>query len=247
MRRRSRPASAPSRKTTPPLQAALVALDPRSGHVRAIVGGRSFTESHFNRAVQAKRQPGSAFKPFVYAAALENGYTPASLIDRLDEPFATLQGEWSPEEGHASGSELTMRTALKTSSNRAAVRMLEMVGVSSAVDYAQKLGLGSVPAVPSLALGSGEVTLFDMTSAYSAFASAGMWHHPQLIRRVEDVEGNVLYRSEDESQQAVTPATAFLMSSMLADVIDSGTAWKARQLGFRLPAVGQDRHHQRIP
>ena len=222
-----------------PLQAALVALDPRSGHVRAIVGGRSFSESHFNRAVQAKRQPGSAFKPFVYAAALENGYTPASLIDRLDEPFATLQGEWSPEEGHASGSELTMRTALKTSSNRAAVRMLEMVGVASAVDYAQKLGLGSVPAVPSLALGSGEVTLFDMTSAYSAFASAGMWHHPQLIRRVEDVEGNVLYRSEDESQQAVSPTTAFLMSSMLADVIDSGTAWKARQLGFRLPASGK--------
>ena len=130
-------------------------------------------ESHFNRAVQAKRQPGSAFKPFVYAAALEDGYTPASLIDRLDEPFDTLQGEWSPEEGHASGSELTMRTALKTSSNRAAVRMLEMVGVSSAVDYAQKLGLGSVPAVPSLALGSGEVTLFDMTSAYGAFANAG--------------------------------------------------------------------------
>ena len=93
--------------------------------------------------------------------------------------------------------------------------------------------------MPSLALGSGEVTLFDMTSAYSAFASAGMWHHPQLIRRVEDVEGNVLYRSEDESQQAVSPVTAFLMSSMLADVIDSGTAWKARQLGFRLPASGK--------
>ena len=230
-----------------PLQAALVALDPRSGHVRAIVGGRSFSESHFNRAVQAKRQPGSAFKPFVYAAALENGYTPASLIDRLDEPFATLQGEWSPEEGHASGSELTMRTALKTSSNRAAVRMLEMVGVASAVDYAQKLGLGSVPAVPSLALGSGEVTLFDMTSAYSAFASAGMWHHPKLIRRVEDVEGNVLYRSEDESQQAVSP------DDRVPDVVD---ARRRDRLGHRLegpparlpPAgLGQDRHHQRIP
>ncbi len=223
----------------PPLQAAVVALDPRTGQVRALVGGRSFSESHFNRAVQARRQPGSAFKPFVYAAALEGGYTPASLIDRLDEPFDTLQGEWSPEEGHASGSELTMRTALKTSSNRAAVRMLEMVGVSSAVDYAQKLGLGSVPAVPSLALGSGEVTLFDMTSAYGAFANAGMWHKPQLVRRVEDTEGNVLYRAEATDVQAVSPATAFLMSSMLADVIDSGTAWKARQLGFRLPASGK--------
>lgn len=222
-----------------PLQAAVVALDPRTGEVRAIVGGRSFAESHFNRAVQARRQPGSAFKPFVYAAALEAGYTPASLIDRLDEPIDTLQGAWSPEEGHETASELTMRTALKTSSNRAAVRMLEMVGVSSAVDYAQKLGLGAVPAVPSLALGSGEVTLFDMTSAYGAFANGGLWEKPQLVRRVEDTEGNVLYRAEASEVQAVAPATAFLMSSMLADVIDSGTAWKARQLGFRLPASGK--------
>ena len=222
-----------------PLQAAVVALDPRTGHVRAIVGGRSFSESHFNRAVQAKRQPGSAFKPFVYAAALESGYTPASLIDRLDQPFDTLQGAWSPEEGHDSAAELTMRTALKTSSNRAAVRMLEMVGVSSAVDYAKRLGLGDVPAVPSLALGSGEVSLFDMTSAYGAFANSGVWERPQLVRRVEDTEGNVLFRAEGTAVEAVSPATAFLMSSMLADVIDSGTAWKARQLGFRLPASGK--------
>jgi membrane carboxypeptidase/penicillin-binding protein len=231
------------RRTDPaddaPLQAAVVALDPRTGHVRAIVGGRSFAASHFNRAVQARRQPGSAFKPFVYAAALEAGYTPASLIDRLDQPFDTLQGAWSPEEGHESASELTMRAALKTSSNRAAVRMLEMVGVSSAVDYAKRLGLGDVPAVPSLALGSGEVTLFDMTSAYGAFANGGVWARPQLVRRVEDTEGNVLFRAEETAVEAVSPATAFLMSSMLADVIDSGTAWKARQLGFRLPASGK--------
>ncbi|MGD9905676.1 MAG: penicillin-binding transpeptidase domain-containing protein, partial [Vicinamibacterales bacterium] len=222
-----------------PLQAAVVALDPRSGEVRAVVGGRSFAESHFNRAVQARRQPGSAFKPFVYAAALEAGYTPASLIDRLDEPFDTLQGAWSPEEGHESSTELTMRAALKTSSNRAAVRMLEMVGVSSAVDYAQRLGLGEVPAVPSLALGSGEVTLFDMTSAYGAFANTGAWIRPHLVRRVEDTEGHVLFRAEAEAVPAVSPTTAFLMSSMLADVIDSGTAWRARQLGFRLPASGK--------
>ncbi|MGE0359260.1 MAG: penicillin-binding protein 1A [Vicinamibacterales bacterium] len=222
-----------------PLQAAVVALDPRTGEVRALVGGRSFSESHFNRAVQARRQPGSAFKPFVYAAALEAGYTPASLIDRLDEPIDTLQGAWSPEEGHVTGSEITMRAALKTSSNRAAVRMLEMVGVSSAVDYAQKLGLGDVPAVPSLALGSGEVTLYDMTSAYGAFANGGVWQKPQLVRRVEDTEGNVLYRAETAEVQAVSPATAFLMSSMLADVIDSGTGWRARQIGFRLPASGK--------
>ena len=229
-----------------PLQAAVVALDPRTGEVRALVGGRSFNESHFNRAVQAKRQPGSAFKPFVYAAALESGFTPASLIDRLDEPIDTLQGAWSPEEGHVTGTEITMRAALKTSSNRAAVRMLEMVGVSEAVDYAQRLGLGAMPAVPSLALGSGEVTLYDMTSAYGAFANGGVWEKPQLVRRVEDMEGNVLYRAEPTAVEAVSPTTAFLMSSMLADVIDS----RHRLAGApdRLPAagVGQDRDDQRV-
>ena len=223
----------------PPLQAALVAIDPRTGAVRALVGGRSFADSRFNRAMQAKRQPGSAFKTFVYAAALEAGYTTATLIEHLDEPIDTLQGAWTPEDGHSTASELTMRTALKTSSNRAAVRMLEMIGAKSAVSYAEKLGLEGLPAVPSLALGSGEVTLFDMTSAYGAFAAEGMWHRPSLIRRVEDVDGTVLFVAEDAAAQAVKPGTAFLMTSMLQDVLDGGTAWKARQLGFRLPAAGK--------
>lgn len=223
----------------PPLQAALVALDPRSGAVRALVGGRSFADSRFNRAIQAKRQPGSSFKTFVYAAALEAGYTPASLIDRLDEPIDTLQGAWTPEDGHSDAPEMTMRAALKISSNRAAVRMLELIGPPTAVTYAGKLGLANLPAVPSLALGSGEVTLYDMTSAYGAFAAGGVWHKPSLVRRVEDLEGNVLFTAEDQAVQAVRPDTAFLMTSMLQDVIDGGTAWKARQSGFRLPAAGK--------
>lgn len=222
-----------------PLQAAVVAIDPRSGAVRALVGGRSFADSRFNRAMQAKRQPGSAFKTFVYAAALEAGYTPATLITDLDEPIDTLQGAWTPEDGHSDAAELTMRTALKISSNRAAVRMLEMIGPPAAVSYAAKLGLPGLPPVPSLALGSGEVTLFDMTSAYGAFAAEGLWHKPSLVRRVEDLDGTVLYAAEDVAAQAVKPDTAFLMTSMLQDVIDGGTAWKARQLGFRLPAAGK--------
>ena len=223
----------------PPLQAALVALDPRSGAVRALVGGRSFADSRFNRAVQAKRQPGSSFKTFVYAAALEAGYTPASIIDHLDDPIDTVQGAWTPEDGHSDASEMTMRAALKISSNRAAVRMIEMISPETAVDYAGKLGLANLPAVPSLALGAGEVTLQDMTSAYGAFAADGMWHKPSLIRRVEDIDGQVLYQAEDVAAQAVKPDTAFLMTSMLQDVIDGGTAWKARQMGFRLPAAGK--------
>jgi membrane carboxypeptidase/penicillin-binding protein len=106
------------------LEGALVALDPQTGYVRALVGGRSFESSHFNRAIQAKRQPGSAFKPFVYATALEQGWSPASVIDRLDEPIQTLQGAWMPEDEHATTPSMTLRTALRTSSNRAAVRLL---------------------------------------------------------------------------------------------------------------------------
>ena len=222
-----------------PLQAAVVAIDPRSGAVRALVGGRSFADSRFNRAMQAKRQPGSAFKTFVYAAALESGYTPATLIEDLDVPIDTLQGAYTPEDGHSDAAEMTMRAALKTSSNRAAVRMLEMIGAPAAVSYAGKLGMAGLPAVPSLALGSGEVTLFDMTSAYGAFAAEGLWHKPSLVRRVEDLDGTVLFAAEDIAAQAVRPDTAFLMTSMLQDVIDGGTAWKARQLGFKLPAAGK--------
>ncbi len=125
-----------------PLEGALVALDPQTGHVRALVGGRSFESSQFNRAIQAKRQPGSAFKPFVFAAALEQGWSPSSVIDRLDQPIQTLQGAWMPEDEHATSPSMTLRTALRTSSNRAAVRLLEEVGIPPTVDYAKTPGRG---------------------------------------------------------------------------------------------------------
>jgi membrane carboxypeptidase/penicillin-binding protein len=230
------PAPAPEQ---PPLQAALVAMDPQTGHVRAMVGGRDFEQSHFNRAMQARRQPGSAFKPFVFAAAMEAGYTPASLIDRLDEPVMTLQGEWTPEDEHSDAVEMTLRTALRTSSNRAAVRLLEDVGIAKTVSYAKALGVGSVPNVPSLALGSGEVTLMSMTAAYAAFANKGMLPQPTLIRRVEDLDGQVLFEGKDEPKRVVSETTAFLLTSMLADVVNQGTAYKARQVGFTLPAGGK--------
>jgi penicillin-binding protein 1A len=222
-----------------PLQAALVALDPHTGEVRAMVGGRDFEKSNFNRATQAKRQPGSAFKPFVYAAALEQGFSPGSVITNLDEPIMTLQGAWVPEDEHSEGSSMTMRAALKTSSNRAAVRMLEDVGIPIAVQYAKRLGVGSVPSVPSLALGSGEVTLASMTAAYAAFANAGMVQAPILVRRVETTEGEVLFEAKQEPQQGVSEETAFLMANMMADVVNAGTGAPARSVGFRLPAAGK--------
>jgi penicillin-binding protein 1A len=185
--------------STDPLQAALVAIDPTTGEVRAMVGGRNFDQSRFNRATQARRQAGSAFKPFVYASALEQGFTPATVITGLDNPIATLQGAWVPDDHGGSGA-MTMRAALKTSSNRAAVQMLQQIGIPTAVRYAERLGVGGLPEVPSLALGSGEVTLMSMTAAYSAFANQGMFAQPSLIRRVDDSSGQVLYASSTREE-----------------------------------------------
>jgi 1A family penicillin-binding protein len=221
------------------LQGALIALEPRTGYVRALVGGRDFNESRFNRAIQAKRQAGSAFKPFVFAAALESGQSPASVISRLNDPILTPQGDWVPEDEHSEADSMTLRTALRTSSNRAAVQLLNTVGISKAVDYAQKLNVGTPPSVPSLALGAGEVTLSSLTAAYGAFANGGIVRRPVLIRRVEDSDGNVLFDDPGKSDRAVSEATAFLMASMLQDVINAGTAYRARQGGFMLPAAGK--------
>jgi penicillin-binding protein 1A len=221
------------------LQGALVALEPATGAVRALVGGRDFGESRFNRATQARRQSGSAFKPFVYAAALEAGYSPASVISNLNAPITTAEGQWVPEDGHSTASAMTMRSALKISSNRAAVQMLSTVGIPSAVSYAKKLNVGTPPSVPSLALGTGDVTLLSLTSGYSAFANQGMLHAPVFIRRIEDTDGKVLYSDPGKASRAISESSAFLMSSMLADVINAGTAYKARQSGFALPAAGK--------
>ena len=238
---RSRKQSRASRRAVSdePLQASLIALDPTTGEVRAIVGGRDVEGVGLNRALQSKRQPGSAFKPFVYAAALENGYSPATVIDRLNEPVDTYQGAWLPEDEHSAAESMTMRTALRTSSNRAAVRMLETVGIERAVSYAKNLGVGTVPNVPSLALGSGEVTLASMTAAYAAIAAGGIVREPIFIKRVEDQDGAVLFQNDARPHRALSETTAFLMAAMLADVIDAGTANRARAMGFKLPAAGK--------
>ena len=222
-----------------PLQAALLALDPATGEVRAIVGGRDTRGVGLNRALQTKRQPGSAFKPFVYAAALESGYAPATVIDRLDIPVDTYQGKWLPEDEHSSAASMTIRAALRTSSNRAAVRMLEKVGLDRTVSYATHLGVGTLPNVPSLALGSGEMSLASMTAAYAAFAHGGVVNEPVFIRRVEDQDGSILFEADSKPRRAVSETTAFLMATMLADVIEAGTANRARRVGFTLPAAGK--------
>lgn len=224
---------------TDTLEASLVSLDPTNGYVLALVGGRDYHESRFNRATQARRQPGSAFKPLLFAAALEGGSSPGTILDNLTNRIPATGGSWLPRDEHeATG--YTLRRALTVSSNRAAAQLMQTVGVSSTIEYARRLGISSsLPAVPSLALGTGEVTVLELTSAYSAFANQGLRADPVLIRRVEDGSGNVLWRAPVAALRAVRAETAFLMSSMLADVIQRGTGYKARALGFTLPAAGK--------
>ncbi len=228
-----------SRPAARDLQGSLVAVDPQTGEVRALVGGRDFHASSFNRATQARRQAGSAFKPIIYAAALERGYSPGTILRDLDAPIASGTKAWLPAGGHEQ-SEYTLRRALKVSSNRAAAQLLQQVGVSTAVYYAQRLGIESpLPMVPSLALGTGEVTLLELTTAYTAFANRGTVSSPRLITRVEDSEGRTIYFAEERHTPAISPTTAYLMSSMLSDVVSSGTGAAARAAGFKLPAGGK--------
>lgn len=221
-----------------PLQAALVAIEPSTGYVRALVGGRSFAESPFNRATDAKRQPGSAFKPFVFAAALEAGMSPGTTIDGLDTYVPSAQGGYLPGGEHEQES-TTLRNALVHSSNRAAVHLLQRVGLAATIDLANRVGLDDMPAVPSLALGTGEVSLLNLTSAYTAFANGGVLQPPVFVMRVEDPDGRVIYRGESVGRRVLSESTAYLMAQMLADVVDHGTGYTARQDGFRLPAGGK--------
>jgi penicillin-binding protein 1A len=223
------------------LEAALVALDPRTGEVLAMVGGRDFHMSSFNRAMQARRQPGSAFKPLLFAAALEQGYTPSSEVTGMDTPIHTAQGDWLPSGDHE-GASYTLRQALTVSSNRAAARVMQLVGITTTQTYAHRLGITSpMPSVPSLALGTGEVTLLDLTSAYGAFANRGILAPHTLITRIEDRHGNLIWESglDRHPYRAVRPGTAYLLSSMMADVMNRGTGSRARAEGFKLPAAGK--------
>ena len=222
-----------------PLQAALIAIDPRSGAVRALVGGRDFAASSYNRAMLARRQPGSAFKPFIYAAAVEAGYGPDDTIDDLDEPARIANTAWDPDDEHLTDDSVTLRDGLRLSSNRAAVHLLGEVGLSRTLKAARAFGFDDLPNVPAVALGAGEVTLAAITSAYGAFANGGLLTPPSMIRKVVDADGAVLFEQSPAARQVIRPVTAYLMADMLRGVIDAGTGSAARRYGFALPAGGK--------
>jgi penicillin-binding protein 1A len=224
------------------LQAAVVAIDPRTGYVRALVGGRNWDQSNFNRATQALRQPGSAFKPFIYTAAMDNGFHPTDVV--VDEPqsFPGGNGElWQPQNyDHQYRGKVTLRYALQQSINIPAIKLLRRVSTSLVASYARRMGIRSpIGQNLSLALGTSEVTLMELTTAYAVFANRGIRNDPLFVLKVEDANGNVLEKNTPRPVEVLSEQTASTMTSMLQSVMDAGTGYPARARGFTLPAAGK--------
>ena len=223
------------------LQAALVAIDPSTGDVLAMVGGRDFRQSQFNRAWRSRRQPGSAFKPFLYAAALSNGYSPVSVLEGLTSIAPQGPDEWAPRNARGEAPDvLTLRAALVESNNRAAALLQQRIGSRPVLRLASDVGLHDLPDVPSLSLGTGLVTPLDLTAAYAVFPNGGSAVRPRAIIRVLDADGGVAFDNPARQDRVITPEVAYQMVSMLEDVLARGTATAARTAyGVRVPAGGK--------
>jgi penicillin-binding protein 1A len=222
----------------PEVEGAFVAINPRDGSVRALVGGFDFAKNKFNHVIQAWRQPGSSFKPFIYSAALEKGFTPATIVN--DGPLffdAGVTGgqAWEPKnyDGTFEGP-MSVRRGLAKSKNMVSIRILQSVGTRNAQEWVTKFGFDEDkhPAYLTMALGAGSVTPMQMATGYSVFANGGMRVQPHVITRVTDQKGKVLVDSPaqpvDEADRAISPRNAFVMTSLLQEVTRSGTAAKAR-------------------
>jgi penicillin-binding protein 1A len=237
------PADAPRVSPAMPyLQGAVAAIDPRTGYIRALVGGRNWNHSNFNRATQALRQPGSAFKPFVYTAAMDNGFHPTDVI--VDEPvsFPGANGElYQPQNyDHTYRGPVTLRYALQQSINIPAIKLLRKVSTSLVASYARRMGIRSpVGQNLSLALGTSEVTLLELTTAYGVFANRGIRNDPLFVLKVEDKNGNVLEKNAPRPAEVLSEETASVMTSMLESVMNHGTGYPARARGFTIPAAGK--------
>ena len=223
------------------LQAALVAIDPATGNVLALVGGRDFRLSQFNRAWRSRRQPGSAFKPFLFAAALARGYSPVSVLDGLMAIEPQGPDEWAPRNSNDVVAEaLTLRAALIESNNRAAALLQQQIGSRPVLRLASDVGLRDLPDVPSLSLGTGLVTPLDLTAAFAAFPNGGSAVRPRALTRVVDADGGVAFDNPARQDRVISPEVAYQMVSMLQDVVNRGTGSPARSAyGVRFPAGGK--------
>lgn len=222
----------------PNIEGAVVILENGTGAVRALVGGYDFSRSKFDRAVQAVRQVGSAFKPFVYLTAIESGFTPADTV--LDSPISITidprQPPWQPQNYYKKYNGIvTYQHALEQSINVPAVRVDLLVGTRKVIDVARRLGIRqNLLAYPSLALGSFEVTPLEMVSAYSVFANQGLHFPPRMIERVRDAEGVTLEKTAPEPKEAISPTNAYVLLNMMRGVTQRGTAAAAAKLGLNL-------------
>lgn len=217
-------------------QGALVSIDPRTGYIKAMVGGANFFESKFNRVTQAKRPPGSSFKPFVYTAAIEEGIYPGTVLDDVPTTFRVWPNRWNPFgtwqpknfDGKFRGP-VTMRYALEKSLNIPSIKLLERVGIQSAIDVAQKMGIKShlEPGL-ALALGASEVTIMEMTSAFGVFANNGIRVEPTAITKIQTRDGIILYENQVEEHRVLDENVAAIMVDMMKGVLTRGTGWKGR-------------------
>lgn len=219
----------------PQVEGGLVSMRPDNGEVLALVGGYSFGKSQFNRATQAKRQPGSAFKPIVYSAAIDNGFTAASIV--LDAPIVyanDAEGKlWRPEnyEGSFEGPTL-LRTALVKSKNLCTIRVAQRIGIRTIIERARAMGLESdFPPDLSVSLGSSVVSLMNLCEAYTTFPRGGSYVKPRTVLSVKSAWGEELYSSKPETVDAISPQTAYIMASLMKQVVQYGTGWRARVLG----------------
>ncbi len=224
------------------LQAALVAMETRTGYVRAFVGGRDFRRSEFDRVTQAERQAGSTFKPFVYVAAIDQGMTAADVED--DAPVSIPiagQPAYSPRnyDGKFLG-RMSLRRALALSRNVVAVKLAQRLGPQLVAQYANLMGITKrLPPYYSLALGSVEVTLMELTTALNTLANSGLRVRPILVQKVTDARGMVLEESRPDAVRVLQPTTAYVVTSMLQSVVDEGTATAIRRVGYTGPAAGK--------
>ena len=231
---------------TPYVQGMFIAMDPLTGGVRALIGGRDFTHSKFNRALQAMRQPGSSFKPFVYSSALASGIPPTRIIADRAFVHEQVSGElWTPENfSREFEGDMTLRDAFRNSVNTVAIRLAyEEVGLETVAQNARRLGIRTpIPRVPSIAIGSAEVLPIQMIEAYSTFATLGTKVEPFPILRVENTEGEIVWEPEPERIPVMNPAAARLMVTLMQDVVARGTGASIRGLvglPYEVPAAGK--------
>lgn len=218
----------------PEVEGAVVAIEPNTGYISVIIGGYGFVKSEFNRALYARRQPGSAFKPVIYASAIDHGFTPASII--VDEPVTypgRSEGEWKPENyDHKFYGPTRLREALTYSRNVVTIKLVEKLGVNNVIDFARTIGFqGEMPRDLTIALGSLSVTPLELALCFTVFADDGMKVKPIAIKYITDSKGRILESNEPEAEEVISSQTAFLITSMMEDVVRYGTGWRAKALG----------------